>query len=316
MHYLVKLVGRRLVLGVVTILVVSLGIFWMVELLPGDVATRVLGQSATPETTAALRAQLHLDEPAPARYLAWLTHFVSGDWGQSIVSRQPVDAYVLPRLANTLMLAGLALVIYVPTCLSLAVVTAVFRERRIVAWLSAAIVLTAAIPDFVLGILLLVGLAVFLPLFPPLADIDSAGSLSEALYLMALPAITIALVMTAYGVRMMHSSLVEVLESEYVRMATLRGLPRWRVVLRHAVPNAMGPAIRVTVLNIAWVVGGMVLIEGIFNFPGVGRLLVDSIRLLDTPVILAVTLILATTYIVANIVADVLAALFNPRLRD
>ncbi|MGH3881397.1 MAG: ABC transporter permease [Actinophytocola sp.] len=316
MRYVLRIVAQRLLLALFTILIASFGIFWMVELLPGDVATRILGQAATDETAATLRERLHLDEPAMQRYLRWLGDFVRGDWGVSLVADRPVTEYVLPRLGNTLLLAGFAIALYVPLALTLGVITAVFRERRFVGWLSAAVVLTTAIPEFVLGILLLVTFAVMLPWFPPLADITRAGSLPELLHVIALPALTLTLAMTAYAVRMMHSSLVTVLESEYVRMARLKGLPAWRIVFRHAVPNAMGPAIRVTVLNVAFVVGGVVLVERIFNFPGIGRLLVDSIQLLDTPVIEAITLILASTYILANLGADLLAALFNPRLRD
>lgn len=316
MRFVVRLVGQRLLLALFTILIASFAIFWMVELLPGDVATRILGQAATAETAATLRERLNLGEPAMQRYLSWLGGFVRGDWGVSLVADRPVTEYVLPRLGNTLFLAGVAIGLYVPLALTLGVITAVYRERRFAAWISAAVVLTTAIPEFVLGILLLVTFAVMLPWFPPLADISQAGSLPELLHAIALPALALTLAMTAYAVRMMHSSLVTVLESEYVRMAILKGLPRWRIVFRHAVPNAMAPAIRVTVLNVAFVVGGVVLIERIFNFPGIGRLLVDSIQLLDTPVVTAVTLILASVYILANLGADLLAALFNPRLRD
>jgi peptide/nickel transport system permease protein len=315
MHYVLRLVLARLGLALLTLLAVSLVIFWTVELLPGDPATRILGQSASPERAQVLREQLRLDEPAHERYLLWLGDFVRGDWGDSLVARRPVTDYVLPRLENTLILAGAALALYVPLSLLLGIVTAVFRERRFAAWLSAAVLVGTAVPEFVVGILLLLVFAVVLPWFPPLALIDDAGSFPELLHMLVLPAVTLTAAMTAYAVRMMQASLVGVLESDYVRMATLKGLSRRRVILRHALPNALGPALRVTVLNIAWLIGGVVLVEVIFTFPGIGQLLIDSIRLLDTPVIEAIALILAAVYILANLGADIAAAALNPRLR-
>jgi peptide/nickel transport system permease protein len=315
MHYVLRLVLARLGLALLTLLAVSLVIFWTVELLPGDPATRILGQGASPERAQVLREQLRLDEPAHERYLLWLGDFVRGDWGDSLVARRPVTDYVLPRLENTLILAGAALALYVPLSLLLGIVTAVFRERRFAAWLSAAVLVGTAVPEFVVGILLLLVFAVVLPWFPPLALIDDAGSLPELLHMLVLPAVTLTAAMTAYAVRMMQASLVGVLESDYVRMATLKGLSRRRVILRHALPNALGPALRVTVLNIAWLIGGVVLVEVIFTFPGIGQLLIDSIRLLDTPVIEAIALILAAVYILANLGADIAAAALNPRLR-
>lgn len=315
MHYVLRLVLARLGLALLTLLAVSLVIFWTVELLPGDPATRILGQGASPERAQVLREQLRLDEPAHERYLLWLGDFVRGDWGDSLVARRPVTDYVLPRLENTLILAGAALALYVPLSLLLGIVTAVFRERRFAAWLSAAVLVGTAVPEFVVGILLLLVFAVVLPWFPPLALIDDAGSLGELLHMLVLPAVTLTAAMTAYAVRMMQASLVGVLESDYVRMATLKGLSPRRVILRHALPNALGPALRVTVLNIAWLIGGVVLVEVIFTFPGIGQLLIDSIRLLDTPVIEAIALILAAVYILANLGADIAAAALNPRLR-
>jgi peptide/nickel transport system permease protein len=315
MHFVVRLILARLGLALVTLLAVSLVIFWTVELLPGNTATRILGQNATPQNVHVLRQQLHLDDPAWVRYGRWLSHFVRGDWGQSVVATRPVTDFVLPRLKHTLELAAFALVLYVPLSLTLGVVTAVFRNRRFAVFLSASVIAGTAIPEFVVGILLLLVFAVTLPWFPPLALIDQAGSFGETLHTLALPAVTLTVAMTAYAVRMMQASLVSVLESDYVRMATLRGLPRGRVIVRHALPSALGPALRVTVLNVAWLIGGVVPVEIIFNYPGIGQQLVDSIRLLDTPVIEAIAMILAAVYILANLAADLVAGALNPRLR-
>lgn len=315
MRYLARLVVPQVGLALVTLLAVSLIIFWSVEWLPGDAATRILGRDANPERVAALRAELRLDEPPLERYGQWLGGFVRGDWGDSLVAQRPVTDYVLPRLENTLILAAFALALYVPLSLLLGIVTAVFRERRFTSLLSALVLVGTAIPEFVVGIFLLLVFAVALPWFPPLALIDRADSFPELLHTLALPALTLTLAMTAYAVRMMQASLVSVLDSDYVRMATLKGLSRRRVILRHALPNALGPALRVTVLNVAWLIGGVVLVEVVFTYPGVGQLLVDSIRNLDTPVIEAIALILAAVYIIANLGADLAAGALNPRLR-
>ncbi len=315
MRFALRLIIPRLGLGVVTLVAVSLVIFWAIEWLPGDAATRILGQAATPERAQVLREQLHLDDPALVRYVLWLGDFVRGDWGESLVAERPVTDFVVPRLKNTLTLAAFALVIYIPLSLFLGIVTAVFRDRRFTVFLSAGVLVGTAVPEFVVGILLLLTFAVTLPWFPPLALVDRADSFPELLHALALPAITLATAMTAYAVRMMQASLVSVLESDYVRMATLRGLSRRRVILRHALPNALGPALRVTVLNVAWLIGGVVFVEVIFTYPGIGQLLIDSIRLLDTPVIEAIAMILASVYILANLGADLVAGALNPRLR-
>ena len=328
MRYALRLVVPRLGLALVTLLAVSLIIFWSVEWLPGDAATRILGQEATPERVKVLREQMRLDAPPWQRYALWLGDFVRGDWGVSLVSRipasvasaggrteRPVTDMVLPRLRNTLILGGFALVLYIPLSLFLGIVTAVYRERRIAGLLSVSVLVGTALPEFVVGILLLLTFAVVLPWFPPLSLIDKAESLPQLLGMLTLPALTLTAAMTAYAVRMMQSNLLSVLESDYVRMATLKGLSRRRVILLHALPNALGPALRVTVLNVAWLIGGVVFVEVIYSFPGIGQLLVDSIRLLDTPVIEAIAMILASVYILANLGADLAAAALNPRLR-
>ncbi len=315
MRYALRLILSRLGLALITLLAVSMIIFWAVEWLPGDTATRILGRDATPERVAVLRKQLQLDAPPWARYLRWLRGFASGDWGESLTAKRPVAEFVLARLRNTLILSGFALTLYVPLSLFLGIITAVFRRRWFAVGLSALALAGTALPEFVTGILLIVVFAVALPWFPPLALIDRAQSLPELVHILALPTVTLATAMTAYAVRMMQSSLITVLESEYVRMATLKGLSPARVIFSHALPNALGPALRVTVINVAWLIGGVVLVENVFNFPGIGQLLVDSMKLLDTPVIEAVAMITAGVYIAANLAADLVAAVLNPRLQ-
>lgn len=315
MRYALRLIVPRLGFALITLLAVSMIIFWAVEWLPGDTATRILGQDATPERVAVLRQQLHLDIPPWARYLRWLAGFARGDWGESLTAKRPVADFVLARLGNTLILSGLALLLYVPLSLSVGIITAIFRRRWFATALSALALAGTALPEFVTGILLIVVFAVALPWFPPLALIDRARSFPQLLHTLALPTVTLTIAMTAYAVRMMQSSLITVLESEYVRMATLKGLSPARVIVFHALPNALGPALRVTVINVAWLVGGVVLVENVFNFPGIGQLLVDSIRLLDTPVIESIALLTASVYIAANLAADLVAGILNPRLQ-
>ncbi|MGH3441842.1 MAG: ABC transporter permease [Nitriliruptorales bacterium] len=328
MPFAVRLLLPRIALAAVTLLSVSIVIFWAVELLPGDAATRILGQGATPQNTAVLRERLHLDQPPLTRYVNWVGGFMTGDWGQSLVAQtptsvasaggrqaRPVAELVLGRTANTLILAGAALLLYVPASLVLGIGTAIYRHTKTASLAMGVILATTAIPEFVVGILLLVGFAVMLPWFPPLSAIGQAASTGEYLSMLVLPAVTLAVAMTGYAVRMMQTSVVEVLESDYVRLATLKGISRRRLILRHVLPNALGPALRVTVINVAWLIGGVVLVEVIFNFPGLGRQMIDSIRLLDTPVIEAIALIMAAVYIFANLAADIAAAFLNPKLR-
>lgn len=328
MRHLARVATQRIALALVALVAVSLVTFWSLELLPGDAATRVLGRDATADRVELMREQMNLDEPAIQRYTSWIGGFVQGDWGESLVSagaategssdarhQRPVTDIVVPRLSNTLLLAGFSLLIYVPLSLVLGIVTAVCRERRFATWLSILIILGTAIPDFVIAILLLLTFAVTLDWFPALSLIDQADSPVETLRVLTLPALTLTLAMTGFAVRMMQTSLLGVLNSDYVQFATLKGLSRRRVILFHALPNALGPALRVTVLNIAWLVGGVVLVEVVFTYPGIGLLLLDSLRLLDTPVILAISMILAAVYILANLAADLVAAFLNPRLR-
>lgn len=316
MAFFARLIIPRLLLSLITLLVVSLIIFWSVEWLPGDPATRMLGQNASPERIAVLREQMHLDLPPLMRYAWWLSDFIRGDWGTSLVSKQSVATTIAPRLRNTLILSGLTLAVYIPVSVVLGIITAVLRGTMVSTWLSVLIIAGTSVPDFVVGIFLLYAFATTLPIFPPVVMMDRVETLPEMLHALALPVLTMTAAMTAYAVRMMQESLVAVLESDYVRMATLKGLPNHRILLKHALPNALGPALRVTALNIAYLIGGIVLVEHVFTFPGIGRLLIESIRTLDTPVIEAIALILASVYVIANLGADVVSTVLNPRLRE
>ena len=327
MHF-VRVTGQRTALAVIALFAVSLITFWAVELLPGDAATRMLGREATPERVAHFQEQMNLDAPALERYTTWITGFVQGDWGESLVQARPptegapagrinrsVTDIIVPRLTNTLELAALALIMYVPLSLATGIITAVYRDRAFAAALSTLLILGCAVPDFVIAIFLLIIFAVALEWFPALSLVDQAETFGAQLRMMTLPAVTLTAAMTGFAVRQMQASLLSVLNSDYVQFATLKGLPRRRVMLLHALPNALGPALRATVINVVWLVGGVVLVEVVFTYPGIGLLLLDALRLLDTPVILASTMILAGVYVLCNLGADLVAAALNPRLR-
>lgn len=310
-----KLVIRRSLMSIVTLLLVSVIIFSMLEVLPGDVASRILGRDATPETLEQLRTELGLDKPAPVRYLTWLGGLVTGDMGQSLASSRPVSEILAPRIFNTVLLSAYAFLIYLPLTIVPALLQALNRDRAVDHGFSVITLVLLSVPDFLLATILLLAFVVMIPLLPAISLVDQSSSAWEYFRAMTLPALTLAIVMAVYAVRMLRDNLIEVLDSDYIRMAELKGLSRRRVLLRHALPNALVPTLNVTALNLAYLVGGVVVVEKVFSYPGFGSLLVDSLQLRDLPVIEATVMISAFVYVVANLIADVAAILLNPRLR-
>ncbi len=310
-----KLVIRRCLMSVVTLLLVSLIIFCMLEVLPGDVASRILGRDATAESLEQLRVQLGLNQAAPLRYLAWLGGLVTGNLGQSLVSSRPVAEILAPRIYNTVLLSAYAFLIYLPLTVIPALVQALRRDRPLDHVLSVVTLVLLSLPDFLLATMLLFGFVVMLPLLPAISLVDESSSAWEYFRAMTLPAVTLAIVMTVYAVRMLRDNLIEVLDSDYIRMAELKGLSSRHVLLWHALPNALVPTLNVTALNLAYLIGGVVVVEKVFSYPGFGSLLVDSLQLRDLPVIEATVMIAALVYVSANLIADVAAILLNPRLR-
>jgi peptide/nickel transport system permease protein len=310
------LIGNRILLSLLTLLLVSIIIFAAVEILPGDVATRILGREATPESLATLRAQLHLDVPAPVRYLQWLGGVLRGDLGVALTSSRPISEIVAPDLFNTLVLALAAFLLYLPLAVIPALIQAVRRDRPIDHSLSGVTLVLLSTPDFLLATILLFIFATKARLLPSMSTVVESSTLIEYLRAIALPAMTLAIVMAVYAVRMLRDNLIEVLDSEYVRMAELKGLPRRRVLLRHALPNALIPSLNVTALNVGYVIGGVVVVEKVFSYPGLGSRLVNALQLLDYPLFEATVLIAAGFYIAANLLADIGAILLNPRLRS
>jgi peptide/nickel transport system permease protein len=313
---LLRLIGNRILLSLLTLLLVSIIIFAAVEILPGDVATRILGREATPESLATLRAQLHLDVPAPVRYLHWLGGILRGDFGVALTSSRPISEIVAPDLFNTLVLALAAFLLYLPLAVVPALIQAVRRDRPIDHGLSAVTLVLLSTPDFLLATILLFAFAMQARLLPSMSTVVESSTFIEYLRAIALPALTLAIVMAVYAVRMLRDNLIEVLDSEYVRMAELKGLSRRRVLLRHALPNALIPSLNVTALNVGYVIGGVVVVEKVFSYPGLGSRLVNALQLLDYPLFEATVLIAAGFYIAANLLADIGAILLNPRLRS
>jgi len=311
-----KMVFSRLFLAVVTLLAVSVLIFWMAEVLPGDIAIRVLGRESTEQARQAFRDKLHLDRPIYQRYLIWLGGVARGDFGKSLINDRLVTDIVMPRLRNTLLVGALAFILYIPVTIILASLAAVFRDRPTDSAISVVTLVGLSMPEFVSGTILMFLLAVTIPIFPVMSLVEKAKTPVDMLRTLALPAITLMIIMSVYAIRMLRDNLIEVLDSEYVRMAELKGLPRRQVIIRHALPNAIIPALNVTALNLAYLIGGVVLVERVFSYPGMGSLLVDSILLRDVPVIEAVVLLVAAIYILSNVFADVMTIVLNPKLRS
>lgn len=306
----------RIFLSLLTLLLVSIIIFAIIEVLPGDVATRILGRDATPEAIAALREKLNLNDPAIVRYFNWLGGMVQGDFGKALTSSRPINEILAPRLYNTLLLSIYAFLIYIPLSLVPALIQASRRDKEVDHVISVVNLVFLSIPDFLLGTLLLVLFSVALPWLPAVSRVDGDSSALQYLRAMTLPAITLAIAMAIAAVRMLRDNLIEVLDSEYVRMAELKGLPPRAVLLRHALPNALIPTLNVTAINLGYLIGGVVIVEKVFSYPGFGSLLVDALQYRDIPLIEATVLIAAAVYVAANLVADVGAILLNPRLRN
>lgn len=312
---LTGLVLKRLGLGALTLLVVSILIFFAVELLPGDIAQAVLGQGATEETVAALREKLGLDRAAPIRYFDWLTGALVGDFGVSLVSGERVSVAISERFVNTLFLAAYAAVIAVPVAILLGVIVALLRNSIFDRVANVLTLTSISSPEFFLGYILILYLAVKTNMFPAIASLSGDMTFLELLNRTFLPALTLVLVVTAHMMRMTRAAIINLLASPYIEMARLKGTPPWKVIVKHALPNAWAPIINVVALNLAYLITGVVLVEVVFVYPGIGQLLVDAVAKRDFPIVQACCLIFAATFILLNLAADVGAILTNPRLR-
>lgn len=315
MTRLQRLILGRIGLGIVTLVIVSMLIFIGVDLLPGDLAQQILGQSATPETLAAYRLELGLGRPAHIRYLEWVSGVLHGDFGRSMANGRDVATLIAPRLARTMFLAGYAAAIAVPLALALGVLVALFRNSAFDRIVNTFALSAVSMPEFFVGYLLILLFAVKASIFPSLARLDDGMSFGQALYVTFLPALTLILVVIAHMMRMTRAAIIDVLAAPYIEMARLKGTPPLAVILRHALPNALAPIINVVALNLAYLIVGVVVVEVVFAYPGLGQLLVDAVVKRDFPIVQAVGLFFAATYVALNLIADILSILANPRLR-
>ena len=315
MNSIFGLVAKRLAAGLVTILVVSFLIFIGIEALPGDPATAILGQQATEENLAALRKELKLDLPPHIRYFSWLNDFVHGDLGRSLSNQRPVSEMIGWRFSNTLFLALSAACIAVPLALSLGLLAALYKDTMLDRALSIASLSAISFPEFFVGYILIAIFSVKLHLFPSVASISSGMAFFQKLNIIVLPCITLMLVVLAQMMRMTRASVIGILTRPYIEMARLKGVERRAIITKHALPNALAPIINVVIMDLAWLVVGVVVVEVVFVYPGLGQLLVDSVSKRDLPLVQASGLIFACTYILLNLTADILSILANPKLR-
>jgi len=306
---------RRLLLGLVTVVLVSIIIFTGVEILPGDACTAFLEREAQGKLLENCRRDLDLNRPALERYVDWASGAVVGDLGVSVNGQESIAELVGNRMNNSLLLAFCALLVGVPLAIFLGVITALWRDKPIDLFFSTFAIFAMTIPEFVSSTVLILVFSVWLGWLPGIVLTSANASAVEFFPEIILPVIVVAMVMTAHILRMVRTSVIDVLASDYVRMATLKGVPYWQVVFRHVLPNALLPAINVVALTIAWLLGGVVVIEVVFNYPGLGRMMIDSISDRDLPVVQAIALILATVYVSVNLTADLLTMIANPRLR-
>ena len=314
MFSLVKVVAQRLALGLLTLFIVSIFIAFVVELLPGEITQAILGQSATPETVAEFRAELGIDRPAPERYFEWLKGMLTGDMGKSLANKREISELVGRRLSNTLFLGGFAAVIAVPRSLILGVLAALYRNSWFDRSINSFTLTSISFPEFFVAYILILFLSVKAGWFPGISNISTDLPLSDRLFRSLLPAATLTLVVVAHMMRMTRAAIINLLSSPYIEMAQLKGVRPIRVILHHALPNAWWPVVNVIALNLAYLVVGVVVVEVVFVYPGLGQLLVDSVSKRDVPVVQACSMIFAGVYILLNLLADIVSIVTNPRL--
>lgn len=326
MQNVLSIIFKRLLLGLLTLFIVSIVIFLAVNALPGDFAQLILGQGATPESVAAIRRDLGLDQSLISRYFSWLGGMLTGDLGTSFAQLNFANAMggagsvtvaeqIAPRFANTMFLASVTALIAVPVAVTLGVLAALYRNTVFDRAANVATLSSISSPEFFMAYLLILFLAVINPILPSLSNIYDGMPFGERLEKTLLPALTLTLVVTAHMMRMTRAAIINLLASPYIEMARLKGLSPMRVIVKHALPNALAPIINVIALNLAYLITGVVVVEVVFVYPGIGQLFVDSVKIRDIPVVQACCLIFASAYILLNLTADIMSILSNPRLR-
>jgi len=309
------LIIRRLLLGVAILFLVSVLIFIGTEILPGDVAQAILGQGATPELLENVRVRLGLNEPAPTRYVRWLRNLLTGNLGASMVSGADISQLLGERIWNTVLLAGVTALISVPLALLLGLISAIKPNSLTDRVISAVSLSLISLPDFLVAIVLVMIFAVKLGWLPAIANIRPGLDFFTVARMMVLPVAVLVFTVLAHMVRMTRTAVINVLSSPATEMAILKGVPRWRLLLVHALPNALAPIANVVALNLAFLISGIVVVETLFNFSGLGRLMVESVTTRDIPVVQVCAMIFCAVYVLLNLLADIVAIVSNPRLR-
>ncbi|MFM1864123.1 MAG: ABC transporter permease [Gemmobacter sp.] len=315
MHPLIRLVARRIALGILLLLAASVLIFAGTEVLPGDVASAILGQGATEKTLANLREALGLDRPAVVRYFEWLGGVLQGDLGTSLTNRRDIATTLAGRMSNTLFLAFWAAVIAVPLAILLGLVAVRYQGRWPDKLISGTTLASISVPEFLLGYIAAFFLAVQFKLLPSVATMHGGMDLGDKLMAIALPVLVLVLTVLGHMMRMTRAAILNVMQSAYIETAELKGLSPFAVIARHALPNAIAPVVNVVMINLAYLVVGVVVVEVVFVYPGMGQYLVDHVAKRDVPVVQACGLIFAAVYIGLNLLADLISIIANPRLR-
>ena len=300
----------------ITLFIVSLITFVGVEVLPGDACTTYLEREAYGAALEACYKRLGLDIPAYERYVNWAVGVIQGDFGYSLSGEMKINDVLGPRVKNSLVLASASILIGIPIALLLGIITALWRDKLPDIIISTFTIFSMTIPEFISATLLILIVAIWLEWLPGIVIVPTGASISELMPNIILPVIAISMIMTAHMARMVRSSIIQVMSSDYVQMAILKGVPYWKMVFKHVLPNALLPAINVVALTIAWLLGGVVVTEVVFNYPGLGRLVIESISNRDLPVVQALAIILASIYVVINLIADLLTLMLNPRLKS
>lgn len=309
------LIGKRFASSLLTLLLVSMTIFVIAQLLPGDAAQEALGQSATPEQVAALRHEMGLDRPAHVRYVSWLTGMVKGDPGQSLVANMPVSEVIAERLPNSLLLAALSALVAVPVALAIGIGSAMNRGGRIDRALNIATLSMVAVPEFLVATIAVLIFSVKLRWLPSIAMASSDMGWGDYLRGVAMPILTLSIIVIAQMARMTRAAVIDQMDRPYVEMAVLKGVAPVRIVLRHIMPNAIAPIVNAMALSLSYLLGGAVIVETIFNYPGLASLMVNAVTSRDMPLLQACAMIFCAAYLILMLIADVTAILANPRLR-
>ncbi len=315
MHPIATLVVQRLALGLLLLLAASALLFGLTEILPGDAAQAILGQAATPESLANLRAEMGLDRPALTRYFEWLGGILTGDMGNALTNKLPIADQVASRMSNTLFLAFWAALISVPLAILLGLLAVRYQNRWPDKLISGATLASISLPEFMIASGLIFYFAVKLFWAPSFANISPTMSLLEKLHAISLPVAVLTLVVLAHMMRMTRAAILNVMQSAYIETAELKGLTTFTIIRKHAFPNAIAPIVNVVMINLAYLVVGVVVVEVVFAYPGMGQYLVDAVVKRDVPVVLACGVIFAAVYILLNMIADLVSILANPRLR-